>query len=223
MGFFDGLFNPTKNTQKGYKKARKDFRNTRKITDPFYRGFVDDGGNARGMLADFFGLNGADAQRLAFENYQTSPEFDFQFERGQGALDSSALARGGLQSGAHSKDLQQFGQGLFAQDFGNRVNQLSGMVGYGFQGAGGLTNNSQIMGNLGIGLGQAKDAGNEAIVGNTLGLGSTVLSAATGMPINLQGGQAQGLSRLFQQPQQPTSYQGYGNGRIDPWVGLRSV
>lgn len=218
MGWLDGLLNPTKNTSRGYKKARRGWRSHMNETNPFYRSFLQSGLTANNRLADFLGLNGADAQRAAYDSYMTSPAYDFQFDQGQKALDQSAIARGGLQSGAQLKDLQQFGQGLYAMEMDNYLNRLTGTANSGFLGAEGLGNNQRILGDYQIGLGQSRDAGNQAAAGNIIGIGSTIAGLATGMPLST-GGSAQGqmLSQLFQKrrsPQMPV----YDNGRVNPYA-----
>lgn len=59
----------------------------------------------------------------------------FQLARGQEALDLSAAARGALNSGATLKALQEFGQGVAAQDYARQIQQLSGLQAAGNQAA----------------------------------------------------------------------------------------
>lgn len=189
MGIFDGFFNPTKNTKKGFKRAQADFNRTRGITDPFFTDALRQGGNANNLLADLLGANGASAQAAALAAFQNSPAFDFNFAEGTRAIDQSAAARGLGQSGTNLKSLQEFGQGLQANEFNNRIAQLAGLGQVGFQGAGGLTNNSQNFGNLAISRGQAEDAGNAAGLGNLFGL--------AGLFGGFGGGGGFGNGRLF--------------------------
>lgn len=216
MGFLSSLFNPTKGTKKGYKRARRDFRQTREKVDPFYEGYVQDGTWSRDRLATLLGRDGVDAQRTAQEQFLTSPGFEFQMERGVDAIDASAAARGSLNSGKTLKAQQEFGQGLYAQDFNNYRNMLAGMGQMGFQGATGLMNNSNQYGNLEIGYGQAKDAGNQAALGNLIGLGTTVASFGAGMPA--LGGRGSGVLANFFRPQGQTPQMPiYQNGRVNPY------
>lgn len=62
-----------------------------------------------------FSFTGAD--------YQESPGFKFQMERGIDAINSSQAARGSLYSGATGKAILQFAQGLANQDFTNAENR----------------------------------------------------------------------------------------------------
>lgn len=58
--------------------------------------------------------NGPD---LSAKSYQKSPGYDFQMGQGIQALDRSAAARGMLLSGAQSKALNEYGQGVANQDY----------------------------------------------------------------------------------------------------------
>ena len=193
MGFLDGLFNPTKNTQRAYSSARKDFEQARGVTDPFYSGQVRGGTAASTKLQDLLGLNGRRNEQTARDAYMTSPGYDFTFNQGTRAIDNSGAAAGMGKSGAQLKALQGYGQGLYAQDYNSYLQQLAAMQGYGSQGASGLSNNSQITGNYLIGKGQAQDSGNQAAAGNAIGLATTVLGGFAGMPT----GMSSGLSSLF--------------------------
>lgn len=182
MGIFDSLFNPTKNTEKMYGQARQDFTRTRGMTDPFYSQLLGSGTSSNRLLADLLGANGPDAQRQAFADFQTSPAYEFNLAEGTRAIDNSAAARGMGQSGTNLKALQEYGQGLYSNEFNNRISQLSGLAGQGLAGAGGLTNNSTNYGNLLISQGQAQDAGNAAGMGNLLSLAGLFTGTTGGLP-----------------------------------------
>jgi hypothetical protein len=225
MGFFDALFNPSKNTKKGYNRAIGDFDRTRSITDPFYTGQVTSGQAANDLLSNYLGLNGVGAQQQAYDNYLTSPGYDFTFNQGTRAIDNSGAARGMSQSGTSMKALQEYGQGLYAQDMGNYLNRLTGASQGGYNGAAGLTGNSSQYGNLQIGKGNAIDAGNQASFGNIVSLGTAIAGTAMGIPPGMTGGGGggqggQALQSLFAgggqaAPQMPTYYG--MNGRVNPY------
>lgn len=180
MGLLDGLLNPTKNTNKGYKRAIGDFQNTRQQVDPFYKQFMNTGMDANSALANFFGLNGIGAQQSAFDNYSNGPGFQFMLDKSNRAIDQSAAARGMSQSGAAMKALADNTQGLYNQGLQQHYANLGGMQQGGFAGASGLMDNTNQYGQLQIGKGQAKDQGNQMGAGNVLGM--------IGTGIGLMGG-----------------------------------
>lgn len=59
------------------------------------------------------------------------PGYAFDQEEGVKALDRSAAARGGLNSGRQSKDLLRFGTGLADKTFGDQWSRLLGLTGMG--------------------------------------------------------------------------------------------
>jgi hypothetical protein len=60
-----------------------------------------------------------------------SPGYKFAMEQGTQALERGAAARGGLLGGGQMKELTRYGQGLASQDFGNYLQQLSGLTAQG--------------------------------------------------------------------------------------------
>lgn len=90
--------------------------------------FVDAGTNA---LAAYNYELGMGARPDGYEGYTASPGYDFQLDQGMRAIEGSAAAGGNVRSGATMKALQQFGTGLAAQDYGNHMNRLAGVMGMG--------------------------------------------------------------------------------------------
>lgn len=79
---------------------------------------------------------------FALSDFQQDPGYQFRMQQGQDALQRSAAARGGLNSGAFSQALTQYGQGFasneyqnaynrFNNDQTNRFNRLSSLAGLG--------------------------------------------------------------------------------------------
>ena len=66
-----------------------------------------------------------------FSSFFKSPSYQFRLDEGIRALDRSASARGRLGSGAHSRDLVEYGQGLASTEFNNYANRLATLAGYG--------------------------------------------------------------------------------------------
>lgn len=70
-------------------------------------------------------------QNDALARFQTSPGYQFRVGEGIKALDRSAAAKGALFSGAQGKALNDYGQNMGSQEFGNYVNMLGGLSGSG--------------------------------------------------------------------------------------------
>lgn len=174
MGILDGLFSPSSEEKDARRAGILDFNATRETTDPFFEQNLNNGASANNTLADRLGANGAAAQQQAFDNFVNSPGYQYNFDEGQRAINNNAALGGTLKSGANLKGLQQFGQNLYANDLNNQNAQLAGLNQLGFQGAQGLSNNSQAYNNLQIGFGQAADRGNQLAAGNIAGLAGTI-------------------------------------------------
>jgi hypothetical protein len=109
-------------------------------------------------------------------DYTASPGYQFRFNEGQRAVDSSAAAKGMLMSGGTLKDLTRFGQGVAAADFNDQFNRLMSVSSGGQQAATSTAGLGQNYANSASGIlnniGQAKASGyagqNQAIQG-TLG------------------------------------------------------
>ena len=199
MGFLSNMFGSggdDRGTQ-GIYNAQRQLSASRAITDPYYQQQVESGSAANQRLSDFLGLNGQGAQRTAHSNYMTSPGFDAQLQRGTDAIDQSAIARGMSQSGAALKELQGYGQGLYAQDYGSHLSRLSGLQGQGSAGAAGLTQGASQMGNLFMNLGQYQDAANAASANNIMGGIGTLVGSFANPAGQAKGGGFGSLGRLF--------------------------
>ena len=90
--------------------------------------FVSAGTGAIGTLGNLYGLNGTAAQTKAYDDFKTSPDYQFAFDQGQRAVQSSAAAAGGLYSGRAAKDLTTFGQGAASQQYGKYTAGLTGIA-----------------------------------------------------------------------------------------------
>jgi hypothetical protein len=58
-------------------------------------------------------------------DFQQDPGYDFRMQEGQKALERSAAARGGLQSGGTMKALAQYGQNFASNEYGNAYNRFN--------------------------------------------------------------------------------------------------
>jgi len=78
------------------------------------------------------GGNSPEAQRRAqeaFQQYQNSTGFQFRMGEGTNAITGNAATRGLLNSGATLRGLNDYGQGMASQEFGNFMNQYNQQMG----------------------------------------------------------------------------------------------
>ncbi|MCB0015431.1 MAG: hypothetical protein KDE34_26125 [Anaerolineales bacterium] len=236
MGWLDGLLNPTKNTQKGYKKLKRaygasinDFNQTRSLTDPFFQDMLSGGRQAYGTLADLVGVNGQGAQSGAIRDWQMSPAFQSVLDRGQRTIDQGAAARGTLMSGDAINASREYGQDLQNQEFDTQLGRLGNLVNYGQAGASGMAGNSRYLsdlligrGNAQVGYGQAKDQGNQIGFQNIAGIAGTVAGLGAGPLGSLaagfgQNGRYTGSYNQYQTPVNPYLPTYYGTGGVNPY------
>lgn len=133
---------------------------------------------------------------FSMADYQADPGYAFRLSEGQKAIDRSAAARGGLQSGAALKAAARYGQDLGSQEYQNAFNRyqvnranklqpLQSLAGMGQSSANTLTGAA---GGLGQGLAQSyTDAGNASASGY-IG-GSNAIAGGLGSYLNYQQGQ----------------------------------
>lgn len=65
------------------------------------------------------------AHKFTMADYQADPGYAFRVAEGQRALDNSAAARGGLQSGNALKAAARYGQDMGSQEYGNAYNRFN--------------------------------------------------------------------------------------------------
>ena len=100
------------------------------------QGFYDE---SKGSLQPYMNTGTIANQGLAqmlggdYSGFYDSPDFKAAMQGGGDMLDNSAASRGMLFSGAHQKDLSNFGQQTAATYLGNHRNFLGGMAGMGLQ------------------------------------------------------------------------------------------
>lgn len=132
-------------------------------------------------------------------DFQQDPGYAFRMAEGQKALERSAAARGGLQSGGTLKALTQYAQGVASDEYGKayerfnadrdrRFGRLSNLAGMGQNSAQSMGQHSmnfgQMAGNNMMGAGDARAAASMTkgqVWGNTLSqLGGMGMQAAAG-------------------------------------------
>lgn len=161
---------------------RELYYQTRSDTEP-YRAL---GLGAAGKLARLAGLGSPDQSAAEVGQFYASPGYQFRLGEGQKALERSAAARGMLNSGATLKGITRYGQDYASNEFGNYVNTLGGLAGYGP-----VATNQQVAANnsLGQGLSNSAIAGGQARVSGYTNMGNTIGSLAnTGLWAYLYGG-----------------------------------
>lgn len=117
---------------------------------PFYEAGV----NALPGYLSGIGPGGELVRGFTMADYQADPGYGFRLAEGQKALERTAAARAGLQSGSALRAAARYGQEMGSQEFSNayqrfrdtqglRRNALAGVVGYGPTSANAMTSSGQ--------------------------------------------------------------------------------
>lgn len=151
-------------------------------------------------LAD---MQGEDFRRdFTASDFQQDPGYAFRMAEGQKALERSAAAKGGLQSGGTLKALTRYSQDAASQEYGNAYNRfnadrdrrfgrLSTLAGMGqgasnnlsnleMQHATGVGNNMMGLGNAQAGAAVAKANGQQAFTSGLMSIGGMAAGKAAG-------------------------------------------
>ena len=155
---------------------------------------VTSGVNAQGIVVDPNSPDfGKYARDFGMQDYQADPGYAFRLAEGQKAIDRSAAARGGLQSGSALKAAARFGQDLGSQEYqnafnryqvnrANQLNPLQSLMGAGQSAANTLTsaagqqgqNQASNIYNAGNARASGYIGSANALAGALQGIGSTV-------------------------------------------------
>lgn len=73
--------------------------------------------------------------QTAFDNYKNSTGYQFRLNQGLNAVNSGYAGAGTLKSGAAMKAINDYGQGMASQEFGNYLNALGNQQALGFSAA----------------------------------------------------------------------------------------
>jgi hypothetical protein len=151
---------------------------------------VTSGVNAQGIVVDPNSPDfGKYARDFGMQDYQADPGYAFRLAEGQKAIDRSAAARGGLQSGSALKAAARFGQDLGSQEYqnafnryqvnrANQLNPLQSLMGTGQSAANTLTSAA---GQLGQGLNQSALASGQARASGYVGSANALSGALQGI------------------------------------------
>jgi hypothetical protein len=101
--------------------------------------FRNTGVSALDQIAKLYGLDTTDANgnvvkgsgKADFSSFTNAPDYTFNLNAGQDAINRSAAAKGGLLSGAAVKAGQTYASGLASNQFDTYVNHLAGVAGAG--------------------------------------------------------------------------------------------
>lgn len=134
-------------------------------------------------------------QNFTAQDFQQDPGYQFDLQQGQEALQRSAAAQGGLQSGGTMKGLAQYTQGMASNEYQNaynrfmnnkttNFNQLASIAGLGQTANGQMgqagSNMANNVGNIAMSNANAQGAASIAqgnIVGNTAnGIGNSLMT-----------------------------------------------
>jgi hypothetical protein len=137
------------------------FDQQKALTAPYREG----GATAQNRLMELLGIGGNTgsagygkyAQDFGMSDFVTDPGYLFRLTEGQKAIDRSAAARGGTQSGAALKAATRYGQEAGSQEYGraydryqtNRSNQLAPLGSIATMGANAATNSATAAGDYG--------------------------------------------------------------------------
>jgi hypothetical protein len=114
----------------------------------------------QGALTDLINLRSGAG---GWEQFVKSPDYQFRFNEGLGALQNSAAAKGNLLSGNTLRGITNYGQGFAASEFANYWNRLFNQAQMGQSAAlgGGQLGNAAAgqIGNTMMGQGQANASG----------------------------------------------------------------
>lgn len=116
-----------KAAQQGINAQQQMFEKQTELNEPFRQAGI----TAQNQLLNYLGLGGdvntpgygKYAGDFTMADYQADPGYAFRVSEGQKAIERSAAARGGLQSGAALKAATRFGQDLGSQEYQNAFNR----------------------------------------------------------------------------------------------------
>lgn len=147
------------------------------------------GVGATNQLAALFGQGGAYTQQPTLEQLQMDPGYAFRLQQGEQAMNRSAAAQAGLQSGAALKAATRYGQEAGSQEYQNAYNRfmanraqavqgLQNLSGTGLTAAGGIGglsgNLANMYANTGANLANVYQGGGQQLAANYNALGQNV-------------------------------------------------
>lgn len=153
-----------------------------------------------------------------FSDFYASPDYQFRLQEGQKQLERAAAARGSRLAGGTLAALQQRGQDIASQEYGNYYNRMAALAGIGQTATGQLGQlgamTAQSMGQYAAGAGQYQAAG---AMGQANAIGGGLASLAS-----LYGSGQLGSSSMGESISNQTGYTGGWGGvlsgnEFDSW------
>lgn len=164
MGLFKNLFDSItgKTASKASKAQQAGFRAAQENTEEalgFIRPQIETGDKARDLFAAALGLDGPDAQRAFFNDFQNDPGFQAQQDAGIRAIGQSTSANLLRNSGGAAKELFNFGQQQMRGAFNDRLNRLAGLTSFGQAATGQFKGGTDALNQAVVGEGNARASG----------------------------------------------------------------
>ena len=176
------------------------YQQTRADQQPFMRG----GYNALARQQQLLGLGGDQGtgnygkygRDFGMSDFQQDPGYGFRLSEGQKALDRSAAARGGTQSGGALKAATRYGQDMGSQEYQNafsryqtnRANQLNPLQSLAGQGQTTATNLGTAGASMANNVGNIQMGAASAMGNNAMGAGNARASGYMGTANALSSG-----------------------------------
>jgi len=162
---------------------------------PYQRG----GDASYRQYTDALGVNGQGAQRSYWDTYQADPQRGYDENRAVDAVNRSMSARGMSRSGMGALAGARAGMDAGRSYTMDRLNRLQALGGQGYGAANQLANidlgTGNTLANLYTGRGNAEAGMNMGLanarnigVNNAFKIGGMLISAATGMPVDMDSG-----------------------------------
>lgn len=107
---------------------------------PYYTAGTQGLNSLSGLLTGKDSQGNTLSEQERMNTFQKSPGYQFRLDQAQNALTASQAARGGLLSGGAMKEMNAYTQGIASDEYGNYINQLSGLAGIGQNAATGMAN-----------------------------------------------------------------------------------
>lgn len=126
----------------------------------YYDPYTRTGNQANQMYANALGLNGPQGNQRATNAFQTDPGYQFATQQGIQALDRSAAGSGMFGSGNAAMALNDYGQGMANQQYGNWLQRLGGLGAQGLTAATGQLGRQSTLGGYDYGAGLAAGQAN---------------------------------------------------------------
>lgn len=112
-----------------------------------YKPYQEGGATAYQSLLRTYGLGEGQDGAPDYSAFQNSPDYQFNLQQGQNALDRSAASRGRLFSGAQVKGSQAYGQGMASNQLGTYRQGLGNLADMGIGATGAMAGVRQNYGN----------------------------------------------------------------------------